>query len=106
MRNRTLGTTFCLFLRPCPPAGTGFSGLRPEIEKHRKNIVSASPRKQEKLAAKLQNGQNPIFEPIFCLIFSYFLGEAETNIYSIFPTSGRRPENPVPAGGQGRKPVS
>ena len=33
--------------------------------------------------------------------FSYFLGEVTANIFPIFPISGRRPENPFPAGGQG-----
>ena len=41
--------------------------------------------------------------PIFRLIFCYFPGEAEADIFHFFPISGRRPEIPVLAGGQGRK---
>ena len=44
------------------------------------------------------------FFSIFSAIFYHFLGEAKANIFSLFfPISGRRPETPVLAGGQGRK---
>ena len=40
----------------------------------------------------------------FSANFSYFLGEAKTNIFPIFFLfRAGRPENPVLAGGQGRK---
>ena len=99
-----------LELGPCPPAGTGFSGLRPELGKNRKNIGFGLPQKikerkkkkpkNRKMSRKLpKNGVlgsfsyfSAIFflfsgggpKPIFFLSFAYFGPEARK------PRSSRR----------------
>ena len=94
---------FFLALRPCPPARTGFSGLRPEIGKNWKKIGFGLPHKIGKNIIRNlpQNSVLGSFSSFSANLF-LFSGGSKTNIFSYcFPISGRRPENPVLTGGQG-----
>ena len=87
-------------LRPCPPAGTRKGKIG-------KILVSAFPENRKKLAEKQDKlPKNRVLGPFFLFpaIFPILRrGRPQPVFFLFFPISGLSPENPILAGGQGRK---
>ena len=102
---------FCLQwdFKTCDPARLLERGFR-AIGQNRKNIgFGLPPENGKNLAENREMSRKPYFGSISGL-FSYFSaisslisGRPKPILFQFFPISGRRPENPVLAGGQGRK---
>ena len=90
---------FLAWQGPCGERGFENSGLRSDIEKNGRILVSASPRNEEKINQKIQENDPKLSKNIgfsdFSANFSIFWGiEAKANIFpfflSLFPTRGTR----------------
>ena len=103
-----LALFFKVWVRTLPAWERGFRASGPNRKKYKKHGFRPPPENRKKLAEKLENATKTLILsnfPIFQLIFSYFARGRLKSVFSLYmfflPFSGRRPEIPVPAGGQG-----